>query len=151
MFGFSPNLRLVGIDIMEVCMTNTLMKTMVFCIVILLIFSNPLWANGESEAFGDWEELETLLNSDEKPLLIDVRTLSEYKEGHIPGAMLIPHTEITDKPPAVGKDNLIILYCRSGSRSGQALRSLESLGYTNVVDFGGIGQWKGELHYGVAP
>jgi phage shock protein E len=73
-------------------------------------------------------------------IIIDNRTLGEYNSGHIDGAILIPFDVIADKIKSVAKskDAPIALYCRSGNRSGQALKTLESLGYTNVVNYGGI-------------
>jgi len=91
------------------------------------------------------EELQQLIDSDTKKyLLIDVRTEGEYNSGHIPTAINIPYTEIVEKVPAEEKDDLIVVYCRSGARSGRALEALEEAGYTNAYNFGGIIDWTGE-------
>jgi rhodanese-related sulfurtransferase len=76
--------------------------------------------------------------------LVDVRTPEEYAEGHIPTAINIPVKEIGERPPTGDKGALIIVYCASGGRSARAKARLESLGYTRVVDFGGIFRWMGE-------
>ena len=92
-----------------------------------------------------WQDLETVLNSDEQVFLVDTRSQAEYERGYIPGAQHIRHAAIADNLPTDNKDDLIILYCEKGVRSGQAFRTLTSLGYTNVVNFGGINRWKGEI------
>ncbi len=78
-------------------------------------------------------------------ILVDVRTAEEFASGHIPTAVNIPYDTILDKPPTRDKAALIIVYCRSGSRSAMAYRALIGAGYTNVVNFGAIGKWKGEI------
>ena len=80
-------------------------------------------------------------------VILDVRTPSEYAQGHIPGAILVPNETIgtADIPQLPRKDQLILVYCRSGNRSKQASEKLAQLGYTNVVEFGGINQWPGEI------
>ena len=80
-------------------------------------------------------------------IILDVRTQEEYDAGHIPGAIVIPNetigTEEIDRLP--DKNQLILVYCRSGNRSKQAADKLVRLGYTNVVEFGGIFDWPGEI------
>ena len=83
--------------------------------------------------------------------LVDVRTLAEYREGHIPTAANIPVGDIGSRPPTSGKTDLVILYCRSGSRSATAKQLLERLGYTNVVNFGAVSRWAGSLVPGDKP
>ena len=80
-------------------------------------------------------------------ILLDVRTEDEYDEGHIPGAINIPNEEIgTDAIPELPDlDQLILVYCRTGRRSKQAAEKLASLGYTQVMEFGGIETWDGEI------
>jgi len=86
---------------------------------------------------------------DEQPSItvVDVRTRQEYEAGHIEGAMNIPNETIgSDKVDALPDlDATILLYCRSGARSSQAARKLIALGYTNVLDFGGIIDWPYEV------
>jgi rhodanese-related sulfurtransferase len=98
--------------------------------------------------YEDPARLLELIQSDEAHVLVDVRTEEEYLEGHNPTARLIPNYEILDRPPTPDKEHLIVLYCRSGARSGGAKQDLESLGYTNVVNFGGIHRWESALEYG---
>ena len=82
----------------------------------------------------------------EKPIVVDVRSLEEYNEGHIPGAIVIPNESIgTEQPKELPDlDQVILVYCRSGNRSRQASQKLYDMGYTNVYEFGGIKDWTGE-------
>ena len=79
-------------------------------------------------------------------VLLDVRTQEEYASGHIPGAICIPNETIGSEeiPELPDKEQLILVYCRSGNRSKQASEKLVKLGYTNIVEFGGINDWTGE-------
>ena len=79
-------------------------------------------------------------------IILDVRTQEEYEAAHIPGAICIPNEMIGDEeiPELPDKERLIMVYCRSGNRSKQASGKLVKLGYTNIVDFGGINSWTGE-------
>lgn len=85
-------------------------------------------------------------------VLLDVRTQEEYASGHIPGAICIPNETIGSEeiPELPDKDQLILVYCRSGNRSKQASEKLVKLGYTNIVEFGGINDWTGETVSGEA-
>ena len=80
-------------------------------------------------------------------ILLDVRTPEEYEAGHIPGAINIPNEIIgTDEIPRLPqKDQRIYVYCRSGNRSKQASEKLVALGYTDIVEIGGIIDWTGEI------
>ena len=80
-------------------------------------------------------------------IILDVRSPQEYAAGHIPGAILIPNETIGSAaiPELPDKNQLIMVYCRSGNRSKQAAEKLVRQGYTNIVEFGGIGSWTGEL------
>ena len=83
----------------------------------------------------------------EKPIVVDVRSLEEYNEGHIPNAISIPLETIENETETKlkNKDDLILVYCRSGRRSREAALRLIEKGYTNVIDFGGIQDWNGEV------
>ena len=83
------------------------------------------------------------MDSGEEYILLDVREQEEFDAGHIPGAILIPYTEIDTKAEEMipVKDVQILVYCRSGRRSKIASESLANLGYTNVKEFGGIIDW----------
>ena len=83
----------------------------------------------------------------EKPIVVDVRSLEEYNEGHIPNAISVPLETIENEAETKlkNKDDLILVYCRSGRRSREAALRLIKKGYTNVIDFGGIQDWNGEV------
>ena len=89
------------------------------------------------------EEAKKIMNSEEGYIILDTRTQEEYDEGHIPGAIVIPHDEITDRAEEElpDKDQLLLVYCRSGRRSKLAAEALVELGYTNIKEFGGIIDW----------
>ena len=93
------------------------------------------------------EEAKQIMDSEEGYIILDVRAQEEYDESHIPGAILIPHTEIEARAEEVltDKDQLILVYCRSGRRSKIAAEALVELGYTNIKEFGGIIDWPYEV------
>ena len=80
-------------------------------------------------------------------IILDVRRPDEYAAGHIPNAINVPNETIgtAEIPELPNKDQLIMVYCRSGRRSKEASEKLVKLGYTNIVEFGGILDWKGEI------
>ncbi len=92
------------------------------------------------------EEAIALMEKESGYIILDVRTVREYSEKHIPKAVNIPNESIgTEEIPALpDKNQLILVYCRSGNRSKQASEKLAALGYTNIVEFGGINSWPGE-------
>ena len=92
-----------------------------------------------------------LMEKEQNYLILDVRTQQEYAAGHIPGAIVIPNETIGNEEIAQlpDKDQLIMVYCRSGNRSKQASDKLVKLGYTNIVEFGGIIDWPGETVVGM--
>ena len=93
------------------------------------------------------EEAKQIMDSEEGYIILDVRTQEEYDEGHIPGAIVISHEEIAEKAEGVltDKNQLILVYCRSGRRSKIAAEALVELGYTNIKEFGGIIDWPYEV------
>ena len=93
------------------------------------------------------EEAKQIMDSEEGYIILDVRTQEEYDQGHIPGAIVISHEEIKEKAVDVltDKDQLILVYCRSGRRSKIAAEALVELGYTNIKEFGGIIDWPYEV------
>ena len=93
------------------------------------------------------EEAKRIMDREEGYIILDVRTQEEYDEGHIPGAIVISHDEIEEKAGEVltDKDQLILVYCRSGRRSKLAAEALVELGYTNIKEFGGIIDWPYEV------
>ena len=92
------------------------------------------------------EEAIVVMEENSDYILLDVRTQEEFAELHIPGAICIPNETIgTEEIPQLpDKDQLILVYCRSGNRSKQASEKLAALGYSNVYEFGGIIDWPGE-------
>ena len=93
------------------------------------------------------EEAKKIMDAEEGYIILDVRTQEEYDQGHIPGAILIPDTEVevTAEDVLTDKDQLILVYCRSGRRSKLASEILVELGYTNIKEFGGIIDWPYEI------
>jgi len=92
------------------------------------------------------DEAVAMMEEEHGYIILDVRTPEEYAERHIPGAINVPNEEIGDAeiPVLPDKEQLILVYCRSGNRSKQASEKLLALGYTNIVEFGGINDWPGE-------
>ncbi len=92
------------------------------------------------------EKAVTMMEEETGYTILDVRTAQEYSEKHIPGAINIANESIgtEDIPELPDKDQLILVYCRSGNRSKQASEKLVKLGYTNIVEIGGINSWPGE-------
>lgn len=93
------------------------------------------------------DEAVSLMNKETDYIILDVRRPDEFSEMHIPGAINIPNESIGEQeiPELPDKDRLILVYCRSGNRSKQASLKLAKLGYTNIVEFGGIIDWPGEV------
>ena len=93
------------------------------------------------------EEAEEIMKTQSGYIILDVRRPDEFAEGHIPNAINLPNEsigsdEIAELP---NKNQLILVYCRSGKRSKEASSKLVALGYTNIVEFGGILDWHGEI------
>ena len=93
------------------------------------------------------DEAVTMMAQETGYIILDVRRPDEFAAGHIPNAINVPNESIgTDEIPELpNKDQLIMVYCRSGRRSKEASEKLVKLGYTNIVEFGGILDWKGEI------
>ena len=123
-------------------------------ITVLCLFLGLFLVPAAAEAAWDSPDglAELIDTGSEEYLLLDVRTQAEYRSGHIPTAENIDYRELKDNPALPeDKEALIILYCRSGNRSGIADRTLRSMGYSNVYDFGGISRWSGPLKSGLTP
>ena len=88
-------------------------------------------------------ECKKIIDEQDGYVILDVRTQEEFDEGHIEGAILVPDYDIATKIESVltDKNQLILVYCRSGRRSALAAKEMISLSYTNVLDFGGIIDW----------
>ena len=89
------------------------------------------------------DEAYQMMQDTDKFTLLDVRTVEEFEERHIEGAVLIPDFEINDRAAEElpDKNALILIYCRTGRRSANVANILVEMGYTNIYDFGGINDW----------
>lgn len=132
------------------------MNKIIYIILIIIILGgivlvfNKKDKNVKSESsikYVSMDEISQIMKENKDYIILDVRTIEEYNEGHIPNAICIPNETIGEdtisKLP--NKEQLILIYCRSGNRSKQAAKKLNKLGYTNLVEFGGIIDWKGEI------
>ncbi len=117
--------------------------------VMLLTACGKNQENGQEAVYVNItaQEAKEIMDCEEGYVILDVRTWDEYNQGHIPGAILIPDTEIKARAEEVltDKDQLILVYCRSGRRSKLAAEILVELGYTNIREFGGIIDWPYEV------
>ena len=93
------------------------------------------------------QQAKEIMDSQQGYIILDTRTQEEFDESRIPGAILIPHDEVMEKAESVltDKNQLILVYCRSGRRSKMAAEDLVKLGYTNIKEFGGIIDWPYEV------
>lgn len=122
-------------------------------LIALLTFALPFGCVGCSDGGSatyeqiSGAEAKALMDSESGYIIIDARTQEEYDQGHIPGAIMIPEYEIAGRAEKElpDKDQLILVYCRSGRRSKIAAEELVKLGYTNVKEFGGIIDWEYEI------
>ena len=137
------------------------MKVIIIILVILFVSAGALFAGGRGESkvqvipattagtgmepLSSEKLAEIIAAGDPNTYLVDVRTEEEYNSGAIPSAINIPFDVIADNLPTEDRSARIIVYCRSGNRSGIASDTLEDLGFTNILDFGGVSNWKGEL------
>lgn len=121
----------------------------IFLILILLTACGQNEKNDQEAAYLNItaEEAKSIMDTQEGYIILDVRTQAEYDQGHIPDAIVIPDTEVKDKAEEMlpDKDQLILVYCRSGRRSKNAAQILAELGYTNIREFGGIIDWPYEV------
>jgi rhodanese-related sulfurtransferase len=123
------------------------MKKLIFLLLAVMMFTacgqdNP---NSQEAVYMNItaQEAREIMDTEEGYIILDVRTQAEYDEKHIPGAILIPDYEIKERAEEelTDKDQLILVYCRSGRRSKLAAEVLVELGYTNIKEFGGIIDW----------
>ena len=122
-------------------------KIIPFLLSLLLLAgcASPSVQENSYRQIGMDEAIE-LMENESDYIILDVRTEAEFSEKRIPGAINVPNEsigadEIAELPD---KEQLILVYCRSGNRSKQASEKLVKLGYTNIVEFGGINDWPGE-------
>ncbi|WP_294208329.1 rhodanese-like domain-containing protein, partial [uncultured Solobacterium sp.] len=121
-------------------------------ILALSLFLAGCMVTKMSETSGSYKtisskEAQQMIEDNKDALILDVRTAAEYESGHIPNAVNLSNEDIqAGKVDSLkDKSQLIMVYCRSGNRSRQAAQKLAELGYTNVVDFGGIQSWQGDI------
>ena len=122
------------------------------CIMIALLVLTACGQDKENEQEAVYvnitaQQAKEIMDSRNDYILLDTRTQAEYDESHIPGAILIPYDEITQKAESIlpDKSQLLLVYCRSGRRSKLASEDLVKLGYTNIQEFGGIIDWPYEV------
>ena len=125
------------------------MKKLIPLLLSSLLFTGCASTNNQTNTYRQitMDEAVAMMAQETGYVILDVRRPDEYAAGHIPNAINVPNesigtTEISELPD---KDQLIMVYCRSGRRSKEAAEKLVKLGYTNIVEFGGILDWKGEL------
>lgn len=118
---------------------------LLLCLFMFTCCNNSQKTNGYRHV--SMQDAVKMMQSEVGYIILDVRTPSEYAEGHIPGAINLPNESIgtADIQILPDKGQLIMVYCRSGRRSKEAAKKLADLGYTNVVEFGGINDWTGEI------
>lgn len=123
------------------------MKRLLPLFIFLLFFTSCIYSGGNDYKRISMDEAVELMKEEKNYILLDVRTKEEYDGGHIPTAINLPLSDIVSLPiPSLpDKNQLILVYCRSGNRSRQASDKLVKLGYTNIVEIGGINSWKGEI------
>lgn len=123
------------------------MKKIIPLIVTFLLLTGCA-APAEKEGYRQitMDEAVTIMQEKTGYIILDVRTPQEFSDKHISGAINIPNETISTEEISglPDKDQLILVYCRSGNRSKQTAKKLAALGYTNVVEFGGIIDWPGE-------
>ena len=124
-------------------------KTILLFILSLTLMSSCGAPGGSSNSYRQisMDEAVTMMRDEKNYIILDVRRPDEYAQGHIPGAINVPNEEIGTAEIATlpDKSQLILVYCRSGRRSKDASEKLVKLGYTNIVEFGGILDYKGEI------
>ena len=126
------------------------------CLALLALMMIACGCGGEASSSEDSkgtfrqvtpDEGKKMMEESSGYIIVDVRTQKEYTAGHIPKAICIPNESIDKTPPAelADKNQEIFVYCRSGRRSKEAAQKLANMGYTNIVEFGGIISWNGEV------
>ena len=121
-------------------------KIIPFLMALLLLAGCGVQSEDSTYRQINAEEAAAMMEEESGYLILDVRTAEEYIQKHIPGAINVPNEIIgtEDIPELPDKEQLILVYCRSGNRSKQASEKLVKQGYTNIVEFGGINDWTGE-------
>ena len=125
------------------------MKKLIPILLSTLLFTGCASSNNQANTYRSitMDDAVTMMAQETGYIILDVRRPDEFAAGHIPNAINVPNesigtSEISELPD---KNQLIMVYCRSGRRSKEAAEKLVKLGYTNIVEFGGILDWKGEI------
>ena len=126
------------------------MKRLIKILTLAALLSVAMFiiaACGNSFATISAQEARQMMIDNPDAIILDVRTPEEFAQGHIPGALLLPVTQIAEQAESVlpDKDTLILMYCRSGNRTQTAGQLLADMGYSKVYDFGGLNTWIGDL------
>ena len=126
------------------------MKKIIFLLLAVMLLAACAQEETKQEAVYmniTAQEAKEIMDRESGYVILDVRTREEYDQGRIPGAIVISHEEVADKAEETltDKDQLILVYCRSGRRSKIAAEALVELGYTNILEFGGILDWPYEV------
>ena len=124
------------------------MKKFISILLLIVMLTGCAGAGNQTDSYRQigMDEAVTMMEDENGYIILDVRTPEEFAEAHIPNAINVPNESIgtDDIPELPDKDQLIMVYCRSGRRSKEASAKLAKLGYTNIVEFGGIIDWKDE-------
>ena len=124
------------------------MRRWIPLLLLLFLLTGCTASNEQENSYRQisMDEAVTMMEEESGYIILDVRTPEEYRERHIPNAINIPNETIgsEDIQELPDKDQLILVYCRSGNRSKQASGKLAELGYTNIVEIGGINDWTGD-------
>ncbi len=125
------------------------MKKLVIFLILLVLLTGCSENKKASYVSISTAEAIQLMETETDYIILDVRTVDEYNSGHIKGAINYPNEDIKDEMLDIlpDKDQLIFVYCRSGNRSKAASRKLANIGYTNIVEIGGINSWPFDLEY----
>lgn len=130
-----------------------LIGLVIFVVVVGLVVVRGVGSQGRSDSpelqrYKTFEGLSQLIRDAEEPhRVIDVRTAGEYAAGYIPTSANIPFDEIGRRMADEPRDQLVVVYCRTGRRSSIAKSELQRLGFERVVDFGAVSRWRGELAF----
>ena len=124
-------------------------KRLLLLILSLMLLSSCGSSGSSTNSYRQisMDEAVKMMKNEKNYIILDVRRPDEYAEGHIPGAINVPNEEIgtAEISQLPDKSQLILVYCRSGRRSKEAAGKLVKLGYTNIVEFGGIQDYEGEI------
>ena len=124
------------------------MRRWIPLLLLLFLLAGCTASNEQENSYRQisMDEAVTMMEEESGYIILDVRTPEEFRERHIPNAINIPNETIgsEDIQELPDRDQLILVYCRSGNRSKQASGKLAELGYTNIVEIGGINDWTGD-------